>query len=137
MTDTHKTYRLYISHSWTYNLEACQKKIQFFDQAGLHYEFLEAFHDAPTHSGNTEDVYTLHMENKIKACDCLLVLAGTEEEQNHWTCKEIDLAKLHGKPIIAIEPWMPTRTLPVLKSKADIIVKWHGKLITDAIRTFA
>ncbi len=137
MSDTNKTYRLYISHSWTYNLDACQKKIQFFEQAGLQYEFLEAHQDAPVHSGNTDDGYSMHIENKIKACDCLLVLAGTEEEQNHWTIKEIDLAKLHGKPIIAIEPWLPVRTLPLLKTKADIIVKWHGKLITDAIKTFA
>lgn len=132
-----KTYQLYISHSWSYNIEACKKKIQFFKQAGLRFQFLEAFNETPETSGNSKETYTHHLDAKIKASDCLLILAGTGEAQEYWTRKEIELAKIHRKPIIAIEPWLPVKTMPLLREKADVIVKWHGKLISDAIRSLA
>lgn len=133
----HKTYNLFISHSWTFNLEACKKKIKFFEKANLKHNFIEAHPLNPEAAGTSEKEYLKHIDQAIKKSDCVLVLAGTHEAQNYWTQKEVELAKSNKKPIIVIEPWLSSRTMPMLNEHADIVVKWNGKKISDAIRTFA
>jgi hypothetical protein len=131
-----KVYNLFISHSLTYNLDACKKKIKFFEKANLEHTFLEAHPNNPEATGSTEKEYIKHIDQEIKKSDCILVLAGTTEEHNYWTTKEVELAKSNKKPIILVEPWLSARTMPILSEQADIIVKWNGKKISDAIRKF-
>ena len=131
-----KNYNLFISHSWTYNLDACKKKIKFFERANLKHTFLEVHSNSPEKGELSEKEYIQHIDRAIKKSDCLLILAGTLEEQNYWTRKEVELAKSNKKPIIVIEPWLSSRTMPLLNKEADIIVKWNGKKISEAIRQF-
>ena len=136
-TPEDREYKLYISYSWNFNPKACEKKKEFFRKGGLHYVFFESFQLEPSRSGISEEKYTVHISKLIADCDCLLILAGTSEEQHHWTRVEVEIARQKKKPVIVIEPWESSRTLPLLKDCADALVKWHGKKITDAIRNIA
>jgi hypothetical protein len=125
-----KTYHLYISYSWLCHPDACEKKIKFLEKEGLHYKFLETF---KTDHSSAEPI-EVRIEKAIINADCLLMLAGVGETCDAWLEHEIRYAKKHGKPIIAIEPWLSKKTNEVLKENAQHIVQWHGKLIADAIR---
>ena len=50
--------------------------------------------------------------------------------------EEIDLAKVLGKKIIAVEPWGAQRTSEIVKNAADEIVGWNTASIVKAIRGY-
>lgn len=66
-------------------------------------------------------------------CRCILILAGVHATYSKWISKEIEIAKSMKKRIIAIEPFGSEHTSSYVKENADIIVKWRGKSIKDAI----
>lgn len=125
-----KIYHLYISYSWLCHPDACKKKVKFLDKAGIKYKFLEIYNQEL----QADETIEHKMEKAIKFSDCLLLLAGVEDDCYEQLESEINFARKHGKPIIAIEPWARKDTKEIIKENAQHIVGWHGKLIADAIR---
>lgn len=125
-----KTYHLYISYSWQCHLEACKKKVEFLDKSGISYKFLEPF---KMENSGAEHI-DRHIEKIIKFSDCLLMIAGVDEKCDAHLEKEIDYAKKHRKPIIAIAPWSNKKDPNgLLLERADKVIGWHAKLLADAI----
>jgi hypothetical protein len=54
---------------------------------------------------------------------------------NHskWIGKEIDGAKLYGKPIVAVDPWAQKRSSSVVATAADEAVGWNKQSIINAV----
>jgi hypothetical protein len=50
-----------------------------------------------------------------------------------WIQKEIDGAKLFGKPILAVNPWGQQRSPSVVAAAADKTVGWNKQPVIDAI----
>lgn len=125
-----KTHKIYISYSWLCHPDACEKKVKFLDREGLSYQFIETF---KTDNNSAEPIES-RIEKGIIHADCLLMLAGVGETCDAWLEQEIQFARKHQKPIIAIEPWLSKTTSQILKDNADKVVQWHSKLIADAIR---
>lgn len=126
----HKPVKMYVSHTWMFHSDACKKKEIFFKQFGISHLYIEPY-------GNLEqDIENKALIDKnMKLADCILILAGVQEATEDWLSKEIESAKKYAVPIIAIEPWAKKETSDNIKKNADMIVGWHGKLITDAIKT--
>jgi hypothetical protein len=131
-----KTYRLFISHSWTYG-DAYDRMIQFFEEQGLDYYNHSVPQNDPIHTNGTDKQLEAAIEAKIKGTSCIVILAGVYSSYSRWILKEIEIANRYSKPIIAVEPWGAERTSTVVKQNAHRTVKWQGKSIVDAIKELA
>lgn len=133
-----KTYRLFISHSWTYS-DAYEKLVKFFDE---HPNFIWVNYSVPKddpihHARNDAELYAA-IKAQIAPVNCVVMLAGVYSTYSKWINKEIQISKTdYSKPIIAVEPWASEKTSQIVKNNADEIVKWQSKSIVDAIRNHA
>lgn len=130
-----KSYRLFISHSWTYG-DAYEKLVQFFDEypnfSWIDYSVPK---DDPIHHANNDTQLYNAILKQIQPVNCVVVLAGIYSTHSKWINKEIHISKTHfSKPIVAVEPWASEKTSKIVKENADAIVKWQSKSIVDAIR---
>jgi len=128
-----KTYRLFISHSWAYG-DAYDKVIKLLKDQNLSFYDHSVPKDDPIHTNGTDKQLKTAIENKVMGTNCVVILAGVYASYSRWILKEIDIAVKQGKKIIAIEPWGTEKTSTVVKQNADVIVKWQGKSIVDAIK---
>ncbi len=128
-----KTYRLFISHSWSYN-ENYQRVVELIQSQNLDFYDHSVPKNNPIHTDGTDEELYQAIEAKIKGTSCILILAGVYSTYSKWIQKEIEIAQKYGKAIIAIEPWASEKTSKVVKDSADRIVKWQGKSIVDAIK---
>ncbi len=127
-----KKYRLFISHSWAYG-DAYEKLMSLLDDQKLDYYDHSVPKDDPIHTKGTQKELKSAIDAQIKGTSCVLILAGVYSTYSKWINEEIDIAKVYGKPIIAIEPWGAERTSTVVKNNADRIVKWQGSSIVNTI----
>jgi hypothetical protein len=130
-----KTYRLFISHSWSYS-ENYTKIISMIKQQGIDFFDHSVPKDNPIHTNGTDKELYDAIDAKIKGTSCVLILAGVYSTYSKWINKEISIAKKYGKSIIAIEPWGAEKTSKVVKDNADVIVKWQGTSIAKAIKEY-
>lgn len=128
-----KKYRLFISHSWSYN-ENYQRVIELIQSQGLDFYDHSVPKNDPIHTSGTDEELYEAIEDKIIGTSCILVLAGVYSTYSKWIQKEIEIAQKYEKAIIAIEPWASEKTSTVVKEAANKIVKWQGKSIVDAIK---
>lgn len=127
-----KRYHLFISHSWNYT-DAYEKLIALLDKTGLVYSDYSVPKEDPVHTNGTDKELKDAICRQMAPCSCILVLAGVYATYSKWINKEIEIAKLMKKKIIAIEPFGSERTSRFVKENADIIVKWRGESIKNAI----
>jgi len=127
-----KTYRLFISHSWSYD-KNYQRVVELIKEQGLSFYDHSVPKDDPIHTNGTDKDLHDAIEAKMKGTSCILILAGVYASYSKWIKKEIAIAESYGKTIIAIEPFGAEKTSQVVKDAADKIVKWQGKSIVDAI----
>lgn len=131
-----KTYRLFISHSWSYD-KNYNRVIELIDAQDLSYYDHSVPKNDPIHTNGTDKELEAAIEAKVKGTSCVLILAGVYASYSKWINKEIEMAQKYGKPIIAIEYWGAERTSKVVKDAADRVVKWQGKSIVDAVKELA
>ena len=125
-------YRLFISHSWSYN-KNYDLVVNLIKNQGLDFYDHSVPKDDPIHtSGSDIELYNA-IDAKIKNTSCVLILAGVYASYSNWINKEIEIAQKYDKPIIAIEPFGSQKTSTTVKDAAHKIVKWQGKSIVDAI----
>ncbi|WP_289030422.1 TIR domain-containing protein [uncultured Paraglaciecola sp.] len=128
-----KTYRLFISHSWSYD-KNYQRVVELIQEQGISFYDHSVPKNDPIHTNGTDKQLHDAIDAKMKGTSCILILAGVYASYSKWIKKEIAIAESYGKSIIAIEPWDSDRTSTVVKNAADKIVKWQGKSIADAIK---
>lgn len=133
-----KTYRLFISHSWTYG-DAYDTLISFFNE---HPNFSWANYSVPKndpiHSANNAKQLYDAIKAQIAPVNCVVMLAGVYSSYSKWINKEIQISKTDfSKPIVAVEPWASEKTSKTVKDNADAIVKWQSASIVKAIRDWA
>lgn len=129
-------YRVFISHSWAYS-NAYDRIIEFLQEQNLnYYDHSVPIHD-PIHTNGTDRELYSAIEAKIRWTSCVIVLAWVYASYSKWIQKEIEIANLYKKPIIAVEYWWSERTSQVVKDNATAIVKWQSKSVVDAIKTYS
>jgi hypothetical protein len=128
-----KTYRLFISHSWTYP-DAYEKVIKMLNGQYLQYYNHSVPKDDPIHTRGTQKELRAAIDAQMRGCSCVLILAGVYSSYSKWIQEEIQIAKAYRKPIIAIELLGSERTSRIVKDNADRIVVGRGDSIVKAIR---
>ena len=135
-----RTYNLFISHSWDYS-DAYQRLKNILNNA--------PYFDYKDYSVPKEDPLLIRnaryykselankIENQMKNCSAILILAGVYASYSDSIQMEIDIARSLKKPIIAIECWGSEKTSTVVKQNATKIVRWNTSSIVGAIREVA
>ncbi len=132
-------YNIFISHSWTYG-DAYDKLVKMLDDdPRFNYKDYSVPKDDPIHNAPNSSALSQAIQNQMRFCDVIIILAGVYSTYSDWINKEIALAKgfTNPKPILAIEPWASEKTSSVVKNNADKIVKWNTSSIVNGIRELA
>lgn len=132
-------YNIFISHSWAYG-DAYDKLKKMLDaDSRFNYRDYSIPKDDPIHDAPNSTALSEAIQNQMRFCDVIIILAGVYSTYSTWINKEINIAKgfTTPKPILAIEPWASERTSSVVKDNADKIVKWSTASILDGIRELA
>ena len=132
-----KTYKLFISHAWTYS-DAYENLVKLLrKRAYFQYSNYSVPKDDPLHTSGTDKELYEAIKNKMSPCNAVLILAGVYGSYSKWINKEIKIAQTGfktAKSIIAIEPWGSQKTSAKVKNAADKIVGWNTESIVSAIR---
>lgn len=130
-------YNLFISHSWTYSNQY-NKLVDLLDNANyFSYRNYSVPKDDPIHDANNAKELYDAIKKQVGYAQVVIILAGVYSSYSRWIDKEIEIAQILGKPILAIEPWGSEKTSSVVKNAADRIVKWNTDSIVNAIRDLA
>ncbi|OGD32308.1 molecular chaperone Tir [Candidatus Azambacteria bacterium RIFCSPHIGHO2_02_FULL_52_12] len=134
-----KQYSIFISHSWAYedNYERLVKMLK--NDPRFNFKDYSVPKDDPIHNAPNSIALTAAIQNQMRFCDVIIMLAGVYSTYSIWINKEINIAKgfTIPKPILAIEPFASERTSQVVKDNADKIVKWNTGSIVSGIRELA
>jgi hypothetical protein len=133
-------YRLFISHAWQYNDDYEGVKSLLNADWNFRWEDLSVPFDDPLGVSvvfpRSYGTIVDQLRDRIRNADALLVIAGMYCAYRGWIQTEMEAAKQHGKPVIAIRPWGQER-LPLVIQEADEEVGWRTASIVDAIRRLA
>ncbi len=134
------SYNLFISHSWGYS-DAYDKLISLLDNSSnFSYSNYSVPKDDPIHTRGTDKELYNAIFNKIRFCNCVLILAGVYSTYSKWINKEIQICNtefISKKPIIGISPWGQERVSAIVSQNASIIVGWNTQSIVDAIKKYS
>lgn len=131
------TYPVFLSHSWieqdgveriTSLMETYRLKTE-----GFGYEYYSVSKDDPAQFLPSNKALAQSIENQMKPCSCLIILAGVFEEFKRWTNLELEAAKKLKLPVILVEAVDPKHTSHKEKRAAAEIVKWDAMQLGDAI----
>ena len=129
-----QTYHLFISHSWNYS-DAHDRLVKLLT---AHPTFTFKNFSVPPHNpiigAQTDKQLELAIENKIRPCSAVLIMAGMYSAYSKWINKEIEIAKRMGKVIIAIKPFGAERISTVVRDAAHAECAWNTNSIVGAIR---
>lgn len=132
-----QTFHLFISHSWNYS-DAHDKLVKLLT---AHSTFNFKNFSVPSHNpivgALTDKQLEEAIENKIRPCSAVLIMAGMYSTYSKWINKEIEIAKRMGKVIIAIKPFGAERISTVVRQAAHAECAWNTSSIVSAIRTHA
>lgn len=129
-----QTYHLFISHSWNYS-DTHDNLVRLLN---AHPTFTFKNFSVPPHNpivGAQTDLQLAEaIENKIRPCSAVLIMAGMYSTYSKWINKEIEIAKRMGKVIIAVKPFGAERISTVVRRAAHAECAWNTNSIVGAIR---
>jgi hypothetical protein len=122
--------RLFISHSWKY--DDYDRLVSLLKNRGYFSFKNSSVPQEKSIEGSHLGIWT-DITSKIRWSQVVLYIAGIETTTSPSVCKEIALAKLLNKPIIAIVPHQSQRS-STLRFLANETVKWRKESIIKSIR---
>ena len=117
---------LFISHSWNYPDDYWRLKSLLENRGYFNFRNYSVESDEPKNNW-------AEIENNIKWCSTVIVIARVNASYSPSIKKEIRLAKRHFKPTLAIIPRGSIRA-SYLKDECDRVVRWNTESIVSAIR---
>lgn len=123
---------IFISHSWGYN-DKYDGVLNLLDKTGIKYKNYSVPKNDPIHDADNDIELYRAIENQMKYASVIIILAGVYASYSKWIQNEIEIAKLKGKKIIAIEEWGAEKTSKIVKDNADKIIRWQSSSLKDAI----
>ena len=129
-----QTYHLFISHSWTYS-DAHDNLVRLLKaQPRFDFKNYSVPSDDPIIGARTDKELETAIENQIRPCSAVLIMAGMYATYSQWINKEFEIAKRMGKVIIAIKPFGAERISSVVREAAHAECAWNTQSIVSAIR---
>ncbi len=132
-------YNIFISHSWAYG-DAYEKLVKMLNaDPRFNFRNYSVPKNDPIHNAPSSAALSRAIQEQMRFCDVIIILAGVYSTYSTWINKEIAIAQgfTNPKPILAIEPWASERTSLTVKKYADKIVKWNTSSIVSGIRELA
>ena len=128
------TYNLFISHSWSYSNSYDELINLLNNRTYFTYRNYSVPKDDPIHNApNSQALYDA-IQNQMRPCHIILVLAGVYATYSSWIQKEIHIANNFNKPIIGIRGWGSENISDYVRQNANEIVSWNSDSIVEAIR---
>lgn len=135
MNDIH----LFISHSWKHDDD--YKALKSLLQGRGYFDFRDYSvpQDDPLYikkGPEYEKKLREGIENQMRTCSALLVIAGKYVSYSDSIQMELEIASRMGKPIVAVRPYGADQTSSIAEIYADEIVNWNADSIVGAIRKY-
>ena len=131
------TYNLFISHSWSYGHAYTGLTSLLQGRGYFVFKNYSVPMSNPITGASSDRALEAAIENKMRACSVVLIVAGVYSTYSKWINKEIEIAQRLGKKIIAVKPWGAERISTVVRAAADKEVGWNTDSIVKAIRDLA
>lgn len=135
-----KTYRIFISHSWSYE-NKYERLVEMLDSvSNFDYVNYSVPKDDPIHRCGTDKELYEAIKRQISPCNVVLIFSGVYSTYSKWINKEIKICKSefsNKKPIIGVREWNAERISSVVRDNADTIVGWNTTSIVSAIKELA
>ncbi|MBV4486389.1 TIR domain-containing protein [Pseudomonas sp. SWRI153] len=129
-----QTYHLFISHSWNY-VDAHDNLVRLLNaKTDFSFKNFSVPPHNPIMGAQTDRQLELAIENKIRPCSAVLIMAGMYSTYSKWINKEIEIANRMGKVIIAVKPFGAERISTVVRNAAHAECAWNTNSIVSAIR---
>ena len=132
-----KTYYIFISHSWAYDGHREKLNALLEERSYFKHQDYSIDKEHPINDTDNDRELRVAIENKIKLCSVILVVAGVYASYSKWIEIEIDIAKECSKPIIGVIPWGQEKRSQIVDKGTDEIVRWNSDSVVDAIRKHA
>lgn len=131
-----KTYKIFISHSWTYVNDLKLLRNLLESRGYFCVEFTEF---PPTNSINSMNTNYIRQRitERIQTSDIVLGIAGIYALHSDWMKWELDKAVEKEVPIIGVIPRGQERISSIVSNRAIEIVHWNTESIVSAIRKHA
>jgi hypothetical protein len=132
------TYPLFVSYSWlpddgTQRLYGLLENYRIRHVPDFVYQLSSVSKDDPIQLLPSKKALAAAIEEKMRSCSCLVILAGVFDDYKRWIDLELDIAKKLGKPVILVEAADKKHTSAKEKRAAKKLVKWDAKELGEAI----
>jgi hypothetical protein len=132
-----QTYHLFISHSWNYS-DSHDNLVRLLNaHPTFRFKNFSVPPQNPIVDANTDKELEAAIENKIRLCSAVLIMAGMYATYSKWINKEIEIARRMGKVIIAVKPFGAERISTVVRDAAHAECAWNTNSIVNAIHLHA
>lgn len=131
------TYHLFISHSWNYSDSYDRLNELLQAHPTFIYKNFSVPPSNPILDADDDAELETAIENKIRPCSAVLIMAGVYATHSKWINKEIEIAQRLEKPIIAIKPFGAERISTVVRDACNAECGWNTESIVRAIRLHA
>ena len=133
-----ETVDLFIVHAWRYHPD-WKRMVDLCNAHGARSwrNFSLPWYD-PALDPRTEEggkVVRWNLESQIIPVHAVLFLAGVWREPgtHKWLNYELDMARKHAKPILAVPPWGESEVAPEVRERVDTVADWDAAAIFAAI----
>ncbi len=136
-----ETCDLFLTHAWRYH-EDWKHMIDVLNTQGVRTwrNFSLPWYDPALDPRTPEggEIVRRNLESQIIPSDAVVLLSGVYEQVGcrKWVDMEVDMARRHGKLIIAVPAIGATQPSAEVRALADVVMGWDGAAIIVAAREF-
>jgi hypothetical protein len=133
-----KTCDLFITHAWRYH-DDWKRLVNLLNAhdvkswRNFSLPWYDPALDPRTEAGGK--IVRWGLETQIIPVEAVLLLASlyTEPGTRKWLDFELQMARKHKKPVLAIPAWGETDVTPEVRAAADLVVSWDAKAILATV----
>ena len=133
-----KTYDLFLSHVWRKSHNAEYYRLVSLLTRATNFKWRN--YSVPEHDplGTRTNVQLRRaLDRQVAPVSCFLVIAGMYVNHRKWIQEELEIAKAHEKPIVALVPMGQQRTPMAVRDMANELVAWRTASIVAAVRKWS
>ncbi|MBL0768740.1 TIR domain-containing protein [Sphingopyxis sp. DHUNG17] len=130
---------VFVSHSWSYSEHYERLSGWIFNEPwyadGTPINFFNTSvpREDPIHYAPNDTALQTAIFERLKVSNVIVVPTGMYSTHSKWIGKELKGARLHGKKIVAVNPWGQERKSSVVQSVAHETVGWNKNSVINAV----
>ncbi|MFC6906820.1 TIR domain-containing protein [Halalkalicoccus tibetensis] len=135
--DRRSTYRLFLSHSWSYDDEYERMVDLLNEKSNFSWDNYSVPEKDKVNATTTAGLKRVLKNKQIKPATVVVILSGMYAEHSTWIKREVRIANELDKQILAVKPHGNTRIPIYIRNRADKTVNWSTNSVVRAIRDLA